>query len=62
MPKISFEIPHVFEIRFPTASMPTPNLGQLNFSHDDQGYSFLMPREDFERLARKMTELLSAKA
>ncbi len=62
MPLGPIEIPHVFEVRFPTATMPSARTGQLNFSVGGQGYSFLMPRDDFVRLGRKITQLLGEEA
>ena len=62
MPLGPIEIPQVFEIKFPTANMPSHDIGQINFSHEGKGYSFLMPREDFRRLGRKITELFAAES
>lgn len=62
MPKGYIEIPQVIHTRLPTAGMPSKDVGQINFSADGKGYSVLMPRDDFQRLARKITELLSAES
>jgi hypothetical protein len=59
MPLGPVEIPHVFEVRFPTVSMPSANVGQLNFSANGENYSFLMPRQDLARLNRKIAQLLA---
>jgi len=60
MPKPNFEIPHVFEVTLPSANMLSHEKGQLNFSHEGQSYSFLMSRDDFRRLGRRIIDLLRA--
>jgi hypothetical protein len=60
MPLGPVEIPKVFHIRFPTANMPSRQVGQLNFTAEHEGFSFLMPRDDFARLGRRITQLLAA--
>jgi hypothetical protein len=62
VPLGNIEIPAVFHVRFPTANMPSREVGQLNFSSDGKGYTFLMPREDFARLGKKIAQLLAAES
>jgi hypothetical protein len=56
------EIPQVIHVRFPTANMPSHDVGQINFSSDGKGYAFLMPRTDFQRLGRKIAQLLAGES
>jgi hypothetical protein len=60
MPKIEPEIPHVYSVAGGTAGIVPgePTIGQINFSVERDGYSFRMPREAFERLARQMRRSL----
>jgi len=49
---------HVYETRSATASMPRGDVGQLTFFADGKRLSFQMPRNDIERLWRRMKALL----
>ena len=53
-----FLISQVYETRSATASMPRGDVGQLTFLADGKRLSFQMPRDDFERLWRRMKALL----
>ena len=53
-----FETPRVYEVKLPIATMPRADIGQIGFSADGQSFSFLMSRNDFERLGRKIARLL----
>jgi hypothetical protein len=58
----NIEVQHTFHVRFPTANMPSHEVGQINFSNDGKGYILLMPRDDFMRLGKKITQLLASKS
>jgi hypothetical protein len=49
---------HVYETKWPTASMPDGDVGQINFSANGQHFSLLMSRTDFDRLEKRMRALL----
>jgi hypothetical protein len=51
-------IAHVYETKWPTASMPKRDVGQINFSANGQHFSLLMSRTDFDRLEKRMRALL----
>jgi hypothetical protein len=51
-------IAHVYETKWPTASMPKRDVGQINFSANGRHFSLLMSRTDFDRLEKRMRALL----
>jgi hypothetical protein len=51
-------IVHVYETKWPTASMPNGDVGQINFSANGEHFSLLMSRTDFDRLEKRMRALL----
>jgi hypothetical protein len=55
----NFPISEVFEAKQPVVHMPRPEVGQIDFSVDGRSFSFLIPRDDFARLARKISRLLA---
>ncbi len=56
---ISHEIPRVYRVQLPIATMPSPADGLIGFSAEGQSFSILMSRADFERLGRKITQLVA---
>ena len=49
---------HVYKTKWPTASMPSGDVGQINFSVGGRHYSLSMSRTDFDRLEKRMRALL----
>jgi hypothetical protein len=61
VPLAPIEIPKIFHVRFPMANLSSRDVGQINFSTEEKGYTFLMflmPRSDFARLGKRITLLL----
>jgi hypothetical protein len=48
----------VYQTNWPTASMPSGDVGQISFSAEGQQFSLLMSRTDFDWLAKRMRALL----
>jgi hypothetical protein len=48
----------VYQTKWPTASMPSGDVGQMSFSAEGQQFALLLSRTDFDRLAKRMRALL----
>jgi hypothetical protein len=56
---VNHEIARVYEVKLPIAAMPRGDVGQIGFSADGQSFSILMSRADFQRLGRRIAQLLA---
>ena len=53
-----FLSPDAYEVKLLMVSMPRDDIGQIDFQTDHDNFSFLMSRDDFQRLARRISQLL----
>jgi hypothetical protein len=55
---VSMSTTRAYQTKWPAASMPSRDVGQISFSAEGQQFALLMTRTDFDRLAKRMRALL----